>query len=135
LLPSAQTGSLNHLEINDNFFDKDESVEVLCSLIKTATQINHLNIDSSNLEKKAHIKKLFEALKESESKPTLKHFSWNYDACEEDKLIKELLSLLGDRDHFPKLERIELRETIAKKRNHFRNEFKEKGIKLVLSDR
>ena len=135
LLPSAQSGNLKHLEINDNFFHKDDSVGALCTLIRTATQFDHLNIDSSNLDTMPHMRMLLQALEESESKSTLSHFSWSYDACDEDNLIKELLTLLGDRDQFPSLEKIELRETMAKKRNQFRSEFKDKDIKLVLSDR
>lgn len=78
---------------------------------------------------------LVEALKESEGKTSLEVFSWNYDAFEKDDFIKELLETLGDKDSFPELKRIELRETMEKKRNKFRSNFKDNGIKLVLSDR
>lgn len=62
-------------------------------------------------------------------------FKWNYDAQDKDDIIEELLNVLGDRDTFPALEHVELRDTISTGRNAFRRDFKEKGIRLILSDR
>ena len=58
LLPSARSGSLKHLAINDNFFNTDESMEGLCGLIREASSLEHLNIDSSNIEEEEHIRML-----------------------------------------------------------------------------
>lgn len=79
--------------------------------------------------------KLLEALVETECKATLKFFSWSYDALDKDDFVQELLELIGDQGRFSALEQIELRETMEANRNKYRAEFREKGIKLVLSDR
>jgi len=67
----------------------------------------------------------------------LRSFAWSYDAFEQNDLIKALLEVLGDREEFRQLEQIELLETLdgSKRRNKLRTAFKEKGIKLYLSDR
>lgn len=135
MVPHATEGSLKHLEINDNFFNSETTVSALCEVVKSACKLEHLNIDSSSLEDDDLQNSLVEAIKESEGKASLKCLSWNYDAFEKDDFIKELLETLGDKDTFPELKRIELRETMEKKRNQFRKEFLAKDIKLVLSDR
>ena len=78
-----------------------------------------------------------ESLKESTCKETLRVFAWSYDAFEMNELIESMLELLGDRDQFSAIERIELIETLegGKRRNQLRSEFKEKSISLILSDR
>ena len=50
LLPSARSGALNNLEINDNNFKTEESLAALCTLIKEATNLGHMSIDSSDIE-------------------------------------------------------------------------------------
>lgn len=137
LLPSAQSGALKHLEINDNFFNSAESsLPALCKLIEEATGLVHLNIDSSNIDEDEKAQQVLAALTQSQSKETLEKFFWNYDAFELDDFIQELLGLLGD-GSFPALKHIELAETLEDKstRNKLRREFKEKGIVLILSDR
>lgn len=81
-------GSLKHLEINDNFYSTDASVPSLCDLIKAAQCLEHLNIDSSSLEEDKHMSQLMEALVMTESKASLKLFSWSYDAMEKDDFVK-----------------------------------------------
>ena len=81
--------------------------------------------------------RLIESLKESSCKSTLKVFAWSYDAFEMNELIESMLEVLGDREQFSNIERIELIETLegGKRRNELRSELKEKGIQLILSDR
>ena len=109
----------------------------LLALIREATNLSFLNIDSSNLDEEEQGQQLIAALKESESKSTLKFFSWSYDAFELNEVIEEILEVLGDSEEFPELKQIELVEThdSGAKRNALRHEFKDKGIKLILSDR
>jgi len=100
--------------------------------------LEHLNIDSSNLDdEEKHGRELLACLKETKSQHSLKVFSWSYDADEQNDLIEDLLELLGTRSKFSQLKHIELRETLSgkKKRNELRSDFREKNIKLVLSDR
>ena len=78
-----------------------------------------------------------DAIVESESKATLNEFYWNYDACELDNFVEELLDLFIDASRFQMIEVIEMRETLmnTKKRNELRRRFKEAEISLILSDR
>lgn len=46
----AKSGALKHLEINDNFYNSEETVAALCNLITDASSLEFLNIDSSSLE-------------------------------------------------------------------------------------
>jgi len=133
----ATSGNLTYLDIGDNYFSEEEPKQVLFDLIKSATALVHLNIDSNNLDEEEMGRELMVAVEESESKSTLKYFSWSYDAFEFDKLIKDMLDLLGNEALFPELEHIELVETLESKpkRNSLRKDFKAKGIELVLSDR
>ena len=137
LLPSAKSGNLKHLEINDNFFHEERALSALCKLISEATQLEYLNIDSSNLDDEAMCRKVLDAIVESESKATLNEFFWNYDACELDGFVEELLELFIDASRFQMIEVIEMRETLEnkKKRNELRKRFKEAEISLILSDR
>ena len=124
------------MEINDNFFNTDESLAALCTLIKDATNLEHVSIDSSDIDDEERTKQVMEALVETQSKDTLYSFNWSYDAFEQDDFIEELLGLLGN-GLFTVLEFVELAETMddKKKRNKWRNTYKEKGISLILSDR
>ena len=137
LLPSAKSGNLKHLEINDNFFHEERALTALCKLISEATQLEYLNIDSSNLDDEAMCRKVLDAIVESESKATLNEFFWNYDACDLDGFVEELLELFIDASRFQMIEVIEMRETLEnkKKRNELRKRFKEAEISLILSDR
>ena len=137
LMQHATSGNLTYLDIGDNYFSEEEPKQVLFDLIKSATALVHLNIDSNNLDEEEMGRELMVAVEESESKSTLKYFSWSYDAFEFDKLIKDMLDLLGNEALFPELEHIELVETLESKpkRNSLRKDFKAKGIELVLSDR
>lgn len=112
-------------------------MNALFELIKEASALEHLNIDSSNMDEEEHGLQLVECLKDAACKESLKEFSWSYDAFEMNDLIKSLLDLLGDQENWTALEKIELCETLVgpKRRNKLRTSFKEKGISLVLSDR
>ena len=90
----------------------------LCTLIKDATNLGHLSIDSSDIEDEERIKLVMEALVETQSKDSLYSFNWSYDAFEQDDFIEELLGLLGN-GLFTVLEFVELKETLenVKKRN------------------
>ena len=121
LLPSAKSGALKHLELNDNFFNSEESLPALCNLIKEAIALEHLNIDSSNIDDAEKADQVIEAMVEFPGKDTLERFCWNYDAFELDDQIEELLGVL-DNGLFVELETIELAETIESKsrRNELR---------------
>lgn len=122
------------MEINDNFFNTEESFGELLCLIKDASALKHLNIDSSSIEEESLIEQLKLALPEFACKDKLKSFNWSYDAFEMNDVVKELLEILKD---FPKLKDISLVETVMgpKRRNKLRKAFKKDGIKLWLSDR
>ena len=108
----------------------------LCTLIKDATSLEHVSIDSSDIDEEDGQKQVMEALVECQSKESLYSFNWSYDAFEKDDFIEELLDLLGN-GTFTALEYVELAETIEdkQKRNKWRQTYKDKGIKLLLSDR
>ena len=74
---------------------------------------------------------------ESESKATLEEFHWNYDAFGLDDLVEELLDLFLDSSRFESLEVVEMAGTIQnkRKRNEWREKYKEAEIRLILSDR
>ena len=99
-------------------------------MIKCATALEHLNIDSSNLDEEELGQKLLEGLKEAGCKESLNKFSWSYDAFEMTDLVKSFLEELGDADKWTNLEYIELKETLAgpRRRNKLRASFKEKEI-------
>lgn len=120
LLPSAKSGALKHLEINDNFFNNEDSLQALCALIVDSVALTHLNIDSSNIDDDDKARQILDAMVECQSKQTLTKFCWNYDAFELDEAIIELLGILEGQ--YPMLEFIELTETIddKKKRNELR---------------
>lgn len=113
LLPSAQSGSLKHLEIEDNFFTNDEGRTALFTLLREATNLKYIDCSSINIDKEEFGRELMSAIEQSQSKQTLKTFKWSYDANEMDDFIEEFLALLGDSDLFPKLEDIELAETMG----------------------
>ena len=99
-----------------------------------------MDIGSSNIDEEdedKHGYELMECIKECACKNSLRVFNWGYDAFERNELIEALLNVLGNREDFPSIERIELAETLeeGKKRNELRKEFANKGIKLILSDR
>ena len=125
---------MKHLEINDNFFNTEDSFGELLCLIKDASALKHLNIDSSSIEEDKYIEQLKLALPEFACKDELNSFSWSYDAFEMNDVVKELLEILKD---FPKLKDISLVETIMgpKRRNKLRKAFKKDDKKLWLSDR
>ena len=76
-----------------------------------------------------------EWLKVSSCKDSLKFFAWGYDAFEMNGLVKSLLNHF--KEEFKALETISMEETIdgGKRRNKIRKEHKERGVKLILSDR
>lgn len=116
------------------------SRNALFTLIKEAKALEHLDMGSSNLDDEdetEHGMELIECLKESSCKGSLKVFAWSYDAFEMNDLIESMLEVIGDRDQFTNIERVELMETLegSTRRNELRKQFAEKGIKLILSDR
>jgi len=140
LIPHSKSGALKHIELNDNYISTDEQRNAFANLLKEAHTLEYLDIGSSNMYEEDEDEKameLIEFLKESACKESLRVFGWGYDACEMNDLVETMLETLGDRDQFPKIERIELQETLegGKRRNELRRDFAEKGIKLMMSDR
>jgi len=140
LIPHSKNGTLKHIEFNDNYIDSDDQRNALFNLLKEANTLEHLDIGSSNMYKENETEKameLIEQLKESACKESLRTFNWGFDADEMNVVIEALLEVLGDRDLFPKIERVELQETLCggKRRNELRKAFAEKDIKLVMSER
>ena len=137
LLKHAQSGSLKHLKIDDNFYTTDDGRAALFTLLREAKNLEYLNVGGLNIEDEDHGRELMAAIQASKSKKTLKSFLWSYDAFEMDDLIKDFLAILGDKNEFPELNLIELAETMGKikRRNKLRKQFKENGITLILSDR
>ena len=68
----------------------------LCTLIEEAVALEHLNIDSSNIDEIKKANKILEALVECQSKATLESLYWSYDAFEMDDFVEELLQVLGN---------------------------------------
>ena len=96
----------------------------------------YLNISDIGYDNEEAAETLKCAIEESSCKRTLEHLDWSYDACDMDDFIPEFLALFT-RDEFPELKCLELAETLEsiKKRNKWRRQFDEIGIKLVFSDR
>ena len=80
LLASAQSGSLKHIEIEDNFFTNDEGRAALFTLFKEANNLKYINCSRLNIKKEEYGRELMTAIEQSQSKLTLKTFKWSYDA-------------------------------------------------------
>ena len=137
LLPHAQSGSLKHLDINDNYITTDESVEALCQIIREGSSLEYLNIDGNNISDDEHRAKIVEALQESEYvRDNLKHFSWSYDIDEDCDLLRELIDYMKGLEY---LETLGLADTMVdlepRERNELRRKFARIGKRLVLSER
>ena len=135
LLPCAKSGSLKHLDVNDNSLSGVAQGGLL-TLIREATKLEHLDISGQGIDDEDNGLELLEALKESTSKMHLRVFNWSYDAFEFDDLIGQFLDTLSDKDDFPQIKHLEFMETISKvkRRNKLRKEFRDKNIELVLTE-
>ena len=114
--------------MNDNYVSKECNRNALFELLKQASTLEYIDISSSNLDEEdesEHGMELIECLKECACKDSLKFFGWSYDAFEMNDLIESMLEVLGDRDQFAKIERVEVIETLegGKRRNELRAEF------------
>ena len=78
-MPSAERGSLIHLDISDNQVGEGEPSELLCKLILNATNLEFLNISDSNIKDQAVQLKVIDAIKNSNSQQSLTKLHWNFD--------------------------------------------------------
>ena len=72
----------------------------------------YLNISDIGYDNEEAAETLKSAIEESNSKGHLEHLDWSYDACDMDDFIPEFLAVFTEGGNFPKLQCLELAETL-----------------------
>ena len=96
LEPSAESGSLKHLDLNDNRCNnKKKAVKAICNLINKCTQLQFLSLSDNNIDAKKFQRIIFRSMRNSEVKVTLTQFSWNYD-IQKAKTARRMINVMSE---------------------------------------
>lgn len=134
LIPSAQSGALEFLDINDNLTEDHKSaVEAIVEFIGAATNLRTLSLSDSSIQTPKNQFKIIEALKQSPCAGVFEELYWNFDIQHANVAVKILNDILTS---LPKIKKVKMIGTIHKKetRDELRELFRAKGAQLLLSD-
>jgi hypothetical protein len=136
LEPSAESGSLKHLDLNDNRCNnKKKAVKAICNLINKCTQLQFLSLSDNNIDAKKFQRIIFRSMRNSEVKVTLTQFSWNYD-IQKAKTARRMINVMSE--EFEAIQKLSLVGAIKSKkaRSELREHFQAKeNAQLLLTDK
>jgi hypothetical protein len=113
LVPSAESGALEFLDINDNLAtDENGSVEAIIDFIGTATNLRTLSLSDNSIQKPKNQFKIIEALKKSPCAEVFEELYWNFDIQYAKVGVQILNEILAS---FPKIQKVKMIGVIHKK--------------------
>jgi Leucine-rich repeat (LRR) protein len=132
--PSAESGSLEYLDINDNQVSNNQKViEAFEDLLAKATNLRTLSISDNGISKPSLQFRLVDALRKSPSAACFEELYWNFDV----QYAKVATRILGQLlENHTNLKKVKMIGTIHAKetRNELRRDFDAKGAQVMLSE-